>query len=138
MLDWLVIWGVTQATGTIVAPILAEFAKDTGKDFAKDFFKDALKKVIHLPEPKVLKEAYGKALKDFLQLMEQELHNAGCREEQIREYELPLAQFIERVEIAAALGKVFELDCRLIDTSLLGNTWQLENLLYQMILIGIW
>ena len=129
MLDWLVIWGVTQATGTIVAPILAEFAKDTGKDFAKDFFKDALKKVIHLPEPKVLKEAYGKALKEFLQLMEQELTNAGCQEEQVREYARPIAEFIQREEIAAALGQAFELDCRSIDIPLLGNTWQRENLL---------
>jgi hypothetical protein len=73
MIDWLVVWGLTKATGLIVKPILEEFAKNSGKDFAKDFFKDALKKVIHLTELNILKEAYGKALKEFLQLMEQEL-----------------------------------------------------------------
>uniref|UniRef100_UPI00286BAC96 hypothetical protein n=1 Tax=Chamaesiphon sp. OTE_75_metabat_556 TaxID=2964692 RepID=UPI00286BAC96 len=78
-MDLLAIWGVTQLAGAIVKPILEDLAKDTGKDFAKDFLKDALKEVI---EPNILIEAYGKALKEFLQLMEQELIDTKCREEQ--------------------------------------------------------
>jgi len=62
MIDWLVVWGVTQAAGFVFNPILEDLAKDAAKDYAKDFFKDCLKKVIHLPEKDVLKEAYGKAL----------------------------------------------------------------------------
>jgi HEAT repeats/NACHT domain len=124
MIDWLVMWGATQAAGLVVKPILEEFAKDTGKDFAKDFFKDALKKVIHLPEPNILKEAYGKALKEFLQLMEQELINANCREEQIREYIQPLKQFVQREDVAATLGRAFELECRSIDTPIITQAWQ--------------
>ena len=72
MIDWLVIWGVTQAAGFVFKPILEDLAKDAAKDYAKDFFKDCLKKVIHLPEKDVLKEAYGKALKEFLQFFQQE------------------------------------------------------------------
>jgi hypothetical protein len=124
MLDWLMIWGVTKAVGLLAKPILEEFAKDTGKDFAKDFFKDALKKVIHLPEPNILKEAYGKALKEFLQLMEQELIDAKCREEQIREYIQPLKQFVLQADVAATLGRAFELECRSIDTRVLNQAWQ--------------
>lgn len=124
MIDWLVMWGATQASGLVVKPILEEFAKDTGKDFAKDFFKDALKKVIHLPEPNILKEAYGKALKEFLQLMEQELTNADCREEQIREYIQPLKQFVLREDVAATLGRAFELECRSIDIPIFNQAWQ--------------
>jgi hypothetical protein len=123
MIDWLVMWGATQAAGLIVKPILEEFAKDTGKDFAKDFFKDALKKVIHLPEPNILKEAYGKALKEFLQLMEKELSDAKCREEQIREYIQPLKQFVLREDVAANLGRAFELECKSIDTRILNQAW---------------
>jgi predicted hydrocarbon binding protein len=108
MVDWLIIWGAAKAAGFIVKPILEEFAKDTGKNFAKDFFKDALKKVIHLPEPNILKEAYGKALKEFLQLMEQELVNVHCREEQIREYIEPLKQFVKREDVVAALEDVWK------------------------------
>ncbi len=123
-MEWLAIWGATQLAGAIVKPILEDFAKDTGKDFAKDFFKDALKKVIHLPEPNVLKKAYGKALKEFLQLMEQELVNANCREEQIREYIEPLKQFVRREDVAAVLGTAFELNCKSIDTRILDRAWE--------------
>jgi hypothetical protein len=122
-MDWLVIWGVAKAAGLFAKPILEEFAKDTGKDFAKEFFKDGLKKVIHLPEPNILKEAYGKALKEFLQLMEQELVNVDCREEQIREYIEPLKQFVRREDVAAALGTAFELNCKSIDTRILHQAW---------------
>jgi hypothetical protein len=124
MLDWLAIWGVTQATGLLVRPILEEFVKDTGKDFAKDFFKDPLKKVIHWPEKDDLKEAYGKALKAFLVEMEQELTNAGCQKEQLEQYIYPLKQFIDREEVAVALGKAFEIECKSIDITFLGQTWQ--------------
>ena len=33
-------------------------AEDSAKDYGKDFFKDCLKKVIHLPEKDIQKEAY--------------------------------------------------------------------------------
>ncbi|MFN5856471.1 MAG: hypothetical protein ACK456_11360, partial [Pseudanabaenaceae cyanobacterium] len=69
MIDWLVVWGVTKAAGVFVYPILEGLVQDGAKDFGKDFFKDCLKKVIRLPEPDVLKEAYGKALKEFLELV---------------------------------------------------------------------
>ena len=70
MIDWLIVWGVTQAAGTIVYPILQDLAQDAAKDYVKDFFKDCLKSVLRLPEKDVLKEAYGKALKEFLELIE--------------------------------------------------------------------
>jgi hypothetical protein len=120
-MDLLAIWGITRLAGAIVKPILEDLAKDTGKDFAKDFFKDALKKVI---EPNILIEAYGKALKEFLQLMEQELIDTKCREEQIREYIQPLKQFVLREDVKAALGRAFQLECRSIDTSILSQAWQ--------------
>ncbi|WP_375502703.1 hypothetical protein [uncultured Nostoc sp.] len=34
MLDWLAIWGVTQAAGLIFKPILEDLAKDAAKDWA--------------------------------------------------------------------------------------------------------
>ena len=120
-MDLLTILGATQLAGEIVKPILEEVAKDTGKDFAKDFFKDVLKKVL---EPNILKEAYVKALKEFLQLMNQELLDANCREEQIREYIQPLKQFVLRADVAAVLGHAFELDCKSIDTDLLHKAWE--------------
>ncbi|WP_310483033.1 NACHT domain-containing protein [Chamaesiphon sp. VAR_48_metabat_403] len=122
--DWLIIWGATKTAELLFQPILEEFAKDTGKDFAKDFFRDALKKVIHLPEQDVLKEAYGKALKEFLQLIEQELIDNHCQDNQIREYINPLKHFFVREDVAAVLGHAFELDCKSIDTRIINETWK--------------
>ena len=39
VLDWLILWGVTQAAGALVRPVLEGFAKDVVKDSAKDYVK---------------------------------------------------------------------------------------------------
>ena len=123
MIDWLVVWGVTQAAGVVVYPILQDLAKDAAKDYGKDFFKDCLKKVIRLPEPNLLKEAYGKALKEFLELIEEELKDAGYQEVIIKQYIPYLQKFVMREEVSAALGMAFNVECKAIDTALLVRVW---------------
>ena len=123
MIDWLVVWGVTQAAGVLVQPILADLVKDAARDFGKDFFKDALKKVIHLPEADVQKEAYGKALKVFLELIQDELEEAAYQEPVIKEYIPYLKKLINHEDVAAALGIAFDVECRAIDTRLIAKTW---------------
>lgn len=46
MLDWLVVWGVTQAAGFVFKPILEDLAKDATKDWAKDLLKGCLNMAI--------------------------------------------------------------------------------------------
>ena len=46
MVDWLIIWGVTQGVGFVFKPILEDLAKDAAKDCIKDFFKTSLGNVI--------------------------------------------------------------------------------------------
>lgn len=128
MVDWLVIWGVAQAAGFVFKPILEDLAKESAKDYAKDFFKDCLKKVIRLPEKDAQKEAYGKALKEFLQLVQQELEDADYQDVQIKQYTQPLRKFIAQEAVAAALGSAFEENCRGLDTQALAKTWQGLNL----------
>ena len=124
MIDWLVVWGVTQAAGVVVYPILESLAQDAAKDYGKDFFKDCLKKVIHLPEKDVQKEAYGKALKVFLELIQDELLEAGYQETLLKKYYIPaLKKFIDREEVASALGMAFNVECKAIDTELLVRVW---------------
>jgi hypothetical protein len=128
MIDWLVIWGVTQAAGVVVYPILESLAQDAAKDYGKDFFKDCLKKVIRLPEPDVLKDAYGKALKVFLELIQDELLEAGYQETLLKKYYIPaLKKFIDREEVASALGMALNVECKAIDTALLVRTWAALN-----------
>jgi predicted NACHT family NTPase len=127
-MEWMVIWGATQAAGFIFKPILEDLAKESAKDYAKDFFKDCLKKVIKLPEKDEQKEAYGKALTQFLQFFQQELDDADYQEIQIKQYLEPLKRFIEKPEVAAILGSAFEVDCVSLDTAFLAKTWQDLNL----------
>ncbi|MCX5934545.1 MAG: hypothetical protein NTU99_07120 [Pseudanabaena sp. LacPavin_0818_WC45_MAG_42_6] len=125
MIDWLVIWGVTQAAGVVVYPILESLAQDAAKDYGKDFFKDCLKKVIHLPEKDVQKEAYGKALKVFLELIQDELLEAGYQETFLKKYYIPaLKKFIDREEVASTLGMTLNVECKAIDTALLVRVWK--------------
>jgi len=127
-MDWLMIWGVTQAAGLVFKPILEELATESAKDYAKDFFKDCLKSVIRLPEKDAQKEAYGKALKEFLQFVQQELEDADYQDAQIKHYTEPLRQFIRQDAIAATLGRAFDSDCHGLDLQLLAHTWQRLNL----------
>ena len=124
MVDWLTIWGVTRAAGLVFKPILEELATESAKDYAKDFFKDCLKQVIRLPEKDAQKEAYGKALKEFLQFVQQELEDADYQDAQIKQFTEPLRQLIQQDAIAAALGRAFEADCKGLDLQLLAQTWQ--------------
>lgn len=130
MVDWLIVWGAVETAGILVKPILEDLAKDSAKDYAKDFFKDCLKKVIRLPEKDVQKEAYGKALKEFLELMQQELETAGYQEAQIKQYIQPLKQFVHNEKVAAILGQAFESECRTLDTRVLAQTWRDLDLPY--------
>jgi predicted NACHT family NTPase len=123
MIDWLVLWGVTQAAGIVVYPILESLAQEASKDFVKDFFKGCLKKVIHLPEKDVQKEAYGKALKVFLELIQDELLEADYQEAIIKQYIPFLKKFIDREDVAEALGMAFDVECKAIDTALLVRAW---------------
>ena len=126
-MEWMVIWGAAQAVGFVFKPILEDLAKDAAKDYAKDFFKDCLKKVIKLPEKDVQKEAYGKALKEFLLFFQQELDDADYQEVQIKQFLEPLKRFIEQAEIATILGSAFEVDCVSLDTHFLARNWEALN-----------
>ncbi|MEG4149254.1 HEAT repeat domain-containing protein [Microcoleus sp. Pol12B5] len=122
MIDWLVIWGVTQGVGILVQPILEDLIKDGAKDFAKDFFKDSLKNVL-LGEKDPRKVAAGKAIKKFLELVEQQLKIGGLSPEQRKLYIKDVKQFINNKSVKQILGKAFESDRESLDAELLEQTW---------------
>jgi len=127
MIDWLVIWGVTQGVGILVQPILEDLIKDGAKDFAKDFFKDSLKNVL-LGEKDPRKVAAGKAIKKFLELVEQQLKIGGLSPEQRKLYIKDVKQFINNKSVKEILGKAFESDRESLDAELLEQTWTQLNL----------
>ena len=127
MIDWLVIWGATEAVGILVKLILEDLVKDGAKDFAKDFFKDSLKNVI-FGEKDPRKVAAGKAIKKFLELVQQQLKIGGLPPEQIKLYIKDVKQFISNKSVKEILGKAFESDRESLDAELLEQTWTQLNL----------
>jgi hypothetical protein len=123
MVDWLVLWGVSQAVGVLVYPILQDLAKEGAKDFAKDFFKDSLKHVLlREKDPRLV--AAGKAIKEFSQLVQQELKFRKLPEAEIKQYTQELKNFIHNKSVKEILGKGFDEDCESLDAITLEQTWK--------------
>lgn len=122
MVDWLAFWGVANAAGFVFKPILEELTKDAAKDFVKDFFKDSLKHVLlHEKDPRTV--ASGKAIKELLQLVQQELKFRRLSEAEIKQYTKALKQFINSKSVKEILGKAFDSDCDSLDAITLEGTW---------------
>ena len=128
-MDWLLMWGVTQAVGFAFKPILEDLAKDAAKDWAKDLFKNSLKNVLRLPTEEPIDIAAGKALKEFLQLVQQELEDAEIGEAELQQYINPLKQFIKKEPVKKILGSAFDEDCQYLDVGILAKAWNELNLL---------
>ncbi|MBD2474056.1 HEAT repeat domain-containing protein [Anabaena sp. FACHB-83] len=125
MLDWLVIWGVAQGAGLIVKPILEDLAKDAAKDWAKDILKGIPGKVFEKLQKEDIEIAAGKALKEFLQLMQQQLKvRCKLREDEIKEYTGDIKKFISDKSVKETLGKAFDINCEDLNAEVLAETWQ--------------
>nr|WP_238845550.1 hypothetical protein [Nostoc edaphicum] len=124
MLDWLAIWGVTQAAGLIFKPILEDLAKDAAKDWAKDLLKGIPGKVFQKLKKEDIEVAAGKALKEFLQLMQQQL-KVRCKlaETEIKEYTTDIQKFISDKSVTEILGKAFDINCESLDAQTLEDSW---------------
>ncbi|MEH2236154.1 NACHT domain-containing protein [Nostoc sp.] len=132
MPDLLAIWGVTQAAGFIFKPILEDLAKDAAKDWAKDLLKGIPGKIVHKLKKEDIEIAAGKALKEFLQLMQQQL-KVRCKlaETEIKEYTKDIKKFISDKSVAETLGKAFDINCEFLDAKTLEDSWnrlQLKSL----------
>ncbi|MCL2930563.1 MAG: AAA family ATPase, partial [Trichodesmium sp. MAG_R01] len=120
MVDWLIIWGVTQGVGFVFKPILEDLAKDAAKDLIKDFFKTSLGNVIKdLTNKKPLQKAIGKAIKEFLELVQQELEYVDVEENQLKKYIPPFKRFLKNESVRETLGSAF--DNKTVDTKILAT-----------------
>ena len=108
-MEWLVVWGVAQAVGFAFKDVLVDLAKGTLEDYVKGFFTDSIGDLVGLAQEKPLKAACGKALKEFLALVQQELEDAGLDDSQLKRYKKPLKKFIRDDSVKAALGKPFRI-----------------------------
>ncbi|BAY15177.1 hypothetical protein NIES21_09920 [Anabaenopsis circularis NIES-21] len=134
MVEWILGWLATNAAGLLVKTIMnqefvQEFAKDLARDYAKDFFKDRFNNVpIALFEKEPLQKAIIKALKEFFQIVEDELKLCQVSEADIKKFAKPLKTFIYNKSIKQILGKAFKDDCNSLNYQELRNIWDELNL----------
>ncbi|BCL35243.1 HEAT repeat domain-containing protein [Nostoc sp. MS1] len=127
-------WIATNAVGLLFKTIftqenIKEFAQDLGKDYLKDFFKDRFNNVpIALFEKEPLQKAIIKALKEFLQIVEDELKLRKVLEADIKKLAKPLKTFIDNKSVKEILGKAFNDDCDSLDYQELAKLWYQLNL----------
>ncbi|MGB3654494.1 MAG: NACHT domain-containing NTPase, partial [Rivularia sp. (in: cyanobacteria)] len=128
-MDLLVVWGVAQAAGFVFKPILQELSKDLGavaKDAAKDWTKDLFKGIPGNALKRLQKQdidiAAGKALKEFLLLVQQELEDA-VEDEKLKLFVKPFKTFIHNKDVKEILGSAFKYECETLDTKRLENKW---------------
>ncbi|MCM0593672.1 MAG: NACHT domain-containing protein [Gloeotrichia echinulata DVL01] len=118
MIDWLVAWGVANSFGLAFKAVLEKLAQAALEDYVKDFFKGCIKDLTHLAKAKPLKVAYGQANKLFLDLVQEELEDAGLEEKEIKqEYSESVDQFINHKTVIETLGQPLEavLDIDFVD-----------------------
>jgi len=128
VVDWLAVWGITQAVGFAFKPIFEELAKDVAKDWAKDILKSIPKNILQQLTKEDIEIVAGKALKEFLQLMQQELEDADIEELELEKYTQPFNQFIHNKSITDILSITFQPDCQSLEAQVLSDTWYVMNL----------
>ncbi len=107
MLEWLALWGVSKAVLFVFRPILEDLAKDVAKDIAKSYVKSCFKNVFSSIYRKPLAVATGRALKELLEQIQNELLDADLEPEQIEEWIGDVTKFTKRDEIRTAIASLF-------------------------------
>lgn len=136
MVDWLVLWGVTQVFGFAFKDVLVKLATAALEDYVKDFFKGSIKDLVDLAKEKPLKVAFGQALKEFLGLVQQELEDVEVDATELEQYANSLDQFVCAPAVLENFGKPFQealgntsqADSQSLDTAILAQTWNNLNL----------
>ncbi|WP_424098218.1 NACHT domain-containing protein [Moorena producens] len=123
MLDWLAVWGISSAGGYLAKEVIGPLAKDALEDYTKDFFKESIKEYTGLSDQNTQKKLFGKALKEFVALVERELEDADLSKQELKQYTKPLKQYIKNQSIKAILGSAFKYGCQQLDTETLAKTW---------------
>lgn len=129
-MEWLALWGAQQLAGFAfgavlenLGTVLGDLTKGAGEDFVKDFFKDSLKSGIGRFQKDRLAVVMGKAIAQFLYLVQQELEASGIRKADLQAYNSALQRFIRHKAVRAWLAKAFEPGCQVLDVKSLRAVW---------------
>jgi predicted NACHT family NTPase len=123
-IDWLIAWGVFKTTGLVFKPILEDLATYVAKDAAKDYVKGCFGSVFSPRRKDRLQQALGKALRELLQLIQDELLDNGLTELDLKEWIDDVKKFTHCKDVQLAFRQAFTESDSLIDATLLAQGWQ--------------
>ena len=123
-IDWLAVWGVTQATGLLLKPVLEDLAVEVAKDMAKDKIKDGFGVVFKAVSRDTLTRAYGKALTELLQLIQDELIANDVPERDVEAWNPDVKLFVRGPGVEQTLRRAFGETSSPVDAGLLAQSWR--------------
>lgn len=128
-MDWLVVCGVSNPARFVFKDILLELEQEGLEDYAEDFFRACISQSTRSLNRELLRIAVAKALKEFLQLVQEELEiwgylNAEFYQYHKQQYSRSLKRLIHIDEIKTLLGQAFAANCEGLDARQLEKTWQ--------------
>jgi HEAT repeat protein len=122
MVEWLAIWGV--AAVSVFRPILEDIAKDVAKDAAKSYVGQCFKNVFSVIYKEPLTKATGQALKELLQLIEDELIRADIEDERLKAWVHDVRRFVHQESVRDAISALFLQPDYYLDPQVFITAWQ--------------
>ncbi|MCP4699944.1 MAG: NACHT domain-containing protein, partial [Gammaproteobacteria bacterium] len=123
MTEGLAIWGLAQAAQSIFTPILEDLAKGVAEDAAKSYVGKSFESVFSVIHKAPLTKATGQALKELLDLIENELLDADWSEDDVRGMMPRVKQFIEHQEVCGCLKPLFLEPGYRLDPKTFADAW---------------
>jgi hypothetical protein len=120
-------WGVENAVGFVFKTLLEELAQENLEEHTKTFFQEGIEDWRGLGKQEQLEITLGQALREFLLLVQQELEDADCSQEERQQYTESLRQFLHDKTVLVKLGMPFQ--SGVLDADKLEHSWQELNLL---------
>jgi predicted NACHT family NTPase len=132
-MEWLALWGIQTTVGFLFTPVMQKFAEDLGKDVLKDILKDVIKdlpgNILQSLQKEEIDQAVGKAIKEFLEILQHELIAADLSDDEVKQYNSSLTKFLRIDKVKELLGSAFDPECESINTQSLEKIWYEQNLL---------
>jgi energy-coupling factor transporter ATP-binding protein EcfA2 len=113
--------------GFVLEEVIAPLVKGALEDYTKDMLKGIIGEAVIAAKPSVMGEAVRKSLREFLEIIQDELENCAYSPLEIRDYyQVPIGQFIKDEQVRTLLGKPFEE--KAIDSRMLEEIWKQREL----------
>jgi len=131
--EWLAVWGVAQTGELLFRPVLEDLADElkqraagAAKDAAENYVHRCFKSVFSVLHRDPLAKATGRAVRELLELIEDELRDAQLDDDELQEWIDDIRQFTRHEEVPQTIGCLF-LEAepfKKLDPGVFARVWQ--------------